>query len=521
MMGVRKTFGPVVALDNVDLTLQRGEILGLLGGNGAGKTTLMNVLFGLYKADAGQIELNGEPLDIHSPRTALEHGIGMVHQHFLQVNDFRVVENVVLGTRLPNRPTMQLDAAAARIRALSSRFGLDVDPMTRLGDLSMGVRQRVEILKALYRGVNVLILDEPTTMLTPQEVDDLFSSLREMVDSGMSVIFITHKLPEVLAACDRISVLRGGRTVLTTPRANASETTLVQAMVGESLAVEESLIFSPAAFGDALAACGDAVVMRLQGVTVLDAAGVPMVRDCSFDLHHGEILGIAGVAGNGQRELAESLLAIRPLAGGRITIDGLDVAAANTRQLLAANIAYVPEDRWEDGFLPKATVAQNLILGQQRTAPYSNGRFLNWPAIFQRSRQLIDQFNIKTEGPEATAGNLSGGNIQRLMLARAFARSVRVLVTHNPTQGLDIPSIEFIYKRILERKADGMATLLISENLDELFLLCNRIAVLYAGRIMAVLSREQYDKYELGRLMSGGQAAAGHAGVNPAGVDHE
>ncbi|MCB0131847.1 MAG: ATP-binding cassette domain-containing protein [Caldilineaceae bacterium] len=344
MMGVRKTFGPVMALDIVDLTLQRGEILGLLGGNGAGKTTLMNVLFGLYKADAGQIELNGKPLDIHSPRAALEHGIAMVHQHFLQVNDFSVVENVVLGTRLPNRPTMQLDDAAARIRALSSRFGLDVDPMTRLGDLSMGVRQRVEILKGLYRGVNVLILDEPTTMLTPQEVDDPFSSLREMVDSGMSV-----------------------------------------------------------------------------------------------------------------------MLAILPLAGGRITIDGLDVAAANTRQLLAANIAYVPEDRWDDGFLPKATVAENLILGQQRTAQYSNGRFLNWPAIFQRSRQLIDQFNIKTEGPEATAGHLSGGNIQRLMLARAFASSVRVLVTHNPTQGLDIPSIEFIYKCILERKADGMATLLISE----------------------------------------------------------
>ncbi|MCB0071509.1 MAG: ABC transporter ATP-binding protein [Caldilineaceae bacterium] len=505
MRGVRKTFGPVVALDNVDLTVARGEVLGLLGGNGAGKTTLMNVLFGLYKADAGSIELDGRPLAIPSPRAAIDHGIGMVHQHFLQVNDFTVLENIVLGADLPNRPTMRTGEAEARLRALSQQFGLDVDPHAPLGDLPMGVRQRVEILKALYRGVDVLILDEPTTMLTPQEVDRLFASLRGMVDTGMSVIFITHKLPEVLAACGRITVLRNGRTALTIDRAAATEEALVRAMVGTSLDVESSLLFTPEAFGDVLTATGDDVMLRVAGVTA-DDGGTPALHGCTFDLHEGEILGIAGVAGNGQRQLAEAILAIRPTTGGTIMFDGMDVGAMSTRRLLAHGLAYIPEDRWADGFLPKATVAQNLILGQQRTAQYTKGRFLDWRAIVQRTGRLIDEFNIKTEGPEANAGALSGGNIQRLMLARAFSRPVRLLVAHNPTQGLDIPSIEFIFTRILARKAEGMATLLISENLDELFLLCNRIAVLYAGRIIDVLTRDQYDKYLLGRLMSGAQA---------------
>ena len=506
MRGVRKTFGPVVALDNVDLTVARGEVLGLLGGNGAGKTTLMNVLFGLYKADAGSIELDGRPLAVSSPRAAIDHGIGMVHQHFLQVNDFTVLENIVLGADLPNRPTMQTGDAEVRVRALIQQFGLDVDPHAPLGELPMGVRQRVEILKALYRGVDVLILDEPTTMLTPQEVDRLFASLRGMVDTGMSVIFITHKLPEVLAACARITVLRNGRTALTIDRAAATEEALVQAMVGASLDVESSLLFTPEAFGDVLTARGDDVMLRVDGVSANDDGGTPSLRGCTFDLHEGEILGIAGVAGNGQRQLAEAILAIRPMTGGTITFDGMDVGAMATRRLLAHGLAYIPEDRWADGFLPKATVAQNLILGQQRTTQYTKGRFLDWRAIFQRTGQLIDEFNIKTEGPDATAGDLSGGNIQRLMLARAFSRPIRLLIAHNPTQGLDLPSIEFIFKRILARKAEGMATLLISENLDELFLLCNRIAVLYAGRIMDVLTRDQYDKYLLGRLMSGARA---------------
>ncbi|MCB9138329.1 MAG: ABC transporter ATP-binding protein [Caldilineaceae bacterium] len=502
MTGVRKTFGPVVALDDVNLTLYQGEVLGLLGGNGAGKTTLMNVLFGLYKADAGAIELRGHPLVVQSPRDAIDHGIGMVHQHFLQVVNFTVLENIILGVKLPNRPAMRTDDATKRIAELSRRFGLEVDPNARLGDLSMGARQRVEILKALYRGADLLILDEPTTMLTPQEVDSLFISLREMVIAGMSVIFITHKLPEVLGSCDRITVLRNGRTALSISRAAATEELLVRAMVGTDMDVEKSLLFTPENFTAQLIQRGERIVLAVNDIFV-EEGKLDAIKGCTFDVREGEIVGISGVAGNGQRELAESILAIRPLKAGSIRFDDLEVGLNDTRRLMEAGVAYVPERRWEDGLLAKATVAQNLILGRQRATVYNRGPFLDSSAIRRNAAGLISEYAIKTGGPEATAGDLSGGNIQRLMLARAFARPIRLLIAHNPTQGLDIPSIEFIYQRILEGKETGMATLVISENLDELFLLCNRIAVLYAGRIMAVLERNQYDQYLFGRLMSG------------------
>ena len=501
MQGIRKTFGPVVALDNVDLTLKKGEIRGLLGGNGAGKTTLMNILYGLYKGDSGQILVDGKPYEIHSPEDAIKGGIGMVHQQFLQINDFTVAENIVLGTDLKNRPTLKIEAEQQKIAELSQHFGLPVDPKATVADLPMGIRQRVEILKALYRGVKILVLDEPTTNLTPQEVDGLFESLRAMVNEGLSVIFITHKLREVLDVCDTITVLRHGRTVLTLTREDASEEAFIKGMVGDDLNVENSLIFTRSLKETDLKV-GEKPVLQVQEVTVQDAE-VPSLKDCSLTLHEGEILGIAGVAGNGQLELAESILGLRPYAAGEITIDGTNLEEFDTSRLLEQGVAYIPEDRWVDGYLPTANVAQNLILGLHRQPPYSKGRFLDRKAIFNRSQALIDEFNIMTQGPDEIAGNLSGGNIQRVMLARAFSHPVRLLIAHNPTRGLDLSSIEFIYGKLLARKDEGMATLLISENMDELFLLSSRIMAICNGETMGLLERDQFDKYLLGRMMSG------------------
>ena len=501
MRDIRKTFGPVVALDNVNLNLERGEIRGLLGGNGAGKTTLMNVLYGLYKSDDGEILVDGSALTINSPHDAIKGGIGMVHQQFLQVNQYTVTENIVLGTDLQNRPTLQLDEEKERIRELANHFGLPVDPDALVGDLPMGRRQRVEILKALYRGVKILVLDEPTTNLTPQEVDGLFESLRVMVNEGLSVIFITHKLKEVLAVCDAITVLRHGRNVLTLDKTEATEESLVKAMVGEDLDVEDSVIFARGLDKESLQ-IGEKPVLQLLDV-VVGEGNVPALKECSLTVHEGEVLGIAGVAGNGQLELAESILGLQPCILGRITIDDDDVTEMSPRQLLERGVAYVPEDRWQDGYLPKANVAQNLILGLQRKEPYSNGRFLNWRFIYEKSKALIGEFDIKTTGPDEIAGNLSGGNIQRVILARAFSQPIRLLVAHNPTRGLDIASMEFIYNKILTNKTQGMATLLISENMEELFLLSNRIVAISDGEIMGILQRDQFDQYRLGRMMSG------------------
>ncbi len=501
MQDVRKRFGPVIALEGVNLSLRPGEIRGLLGGNGAGKTTLMNVLYGLYKGDSGRILVDGQPVVINSPKDAINSGIGMVHQQFLQVNRFTVTENIVLGTKLKNRPALSLHEEKEHILDLSRQFGLPVDPEAVIQDLPMGVRQRVEILKALYRGVKILVLDEPTTNLTPQEVDDLFDSLRKMVQEGLSIIFITHKLREVLELCETVTVLRHGRDVLTVAREEASEETFVKSMVGEDMMIEGSLVFS----GESQSTSGletGRPILQLNNVSV-GQGPVPGLNACSFTLHAGEILGVAGVAGNGQIELVESILGLRPKVSGQVEIKGIEGAELDTNALFKAGVAYIPEDRWLDGFLPSANVAQNLILGLQRQPPYSDGRLLNWRVIDERARSLIDEFNIMTQGPDELAGNLSGGNIQRLMLARAFSRPIRLLIAHNPTRGLDIPSIEFVYGRLLEQQKKGMATLLISENMDELFLLSNRIVALCNGEIMGFLEPEQFDRYRLGRMMSG------------------
>jgi simple sugar transport system ATP-binding protein len=499
MRGVRKAFGPVVALDGAHLDVREGEIHGLLGGNGAGKTTLMNVLYGLYRADAGEVVLGGRPVQIRSPRDALGYGIGMVHQHFLQVDPFTVTQNVTLG--LPSRGAGPAAAGVEeRLRDLAARFGLEVDPRARVGDLPVGTRQRVEILKALYRRVRVLILDEPTTNLTPQEVDSLFGSLRAVVREGISVVFITHKIREARSVCDRISVMRWGRTVATFSRDDASDDALVQAMVGMEVDVAASLLFGGAPVQRI--APSDQVALRVEGLEVR-VAGVPVVRDCTLEVRRGEILGVAGVAGNGQGELVEAVMGVRPRARGRLWVDGEDVSQATTGQLWARGVTCIPEDRLRDGFLPPATVVDNLILGFHRRAPYRRGPWLDGTAAVEAARRLITEYRIKTSGPHSPAATLSGGNIQRLMLARAFSHPCRVLVAHNPTRGLDVPSTEFVYARLLDLRRQGAGIVLVSEDLDELLLLADRIAVIFRGQIVGTLDRERFDRYRIGRLMSG------------------
>ncbi|MDR5696220.1 MAG: ABC transporter ATP-binding protein [Armatimonadota bacterium] len=508
MRDVHKAFGPVVALDGAHFALPPGEIHGLLGGNGAGKTTLMNILYGLYRADAGTIEVDGRPVEIRAPRDALRYGIGMVHQHFLQVETYTVVENITLGTPVDNPLRTDPARDAARVRDLAGRYGLTVDLLARVADLPVGARQRVEILKALYRGSRVLILDEPTTNLTPQEVDALFGSLRAIVDEGMSVVFITHKIREVRAVCDRISVMRHGRTVLAGAPAGTDDQTLVRAMVGEELDVRTSLLFAGEGRNGRGGGSAGTPVLRVEGLRVLDETGAARVDDCDLRVGAGEILGIAGVAGNGQRELVECFIGLRPAAAGRVWIDHTDVTGADTRSLLDRGVAYIPEDRLHDGFLPDASVADNLILGFHRHPPYSRGALFDPRVAARVARRLIREYGIRTPSHGERAGRLSGGNIQRILLARAFSHPCRLLIAHNPTRGLDIVSTEFVYRKLLDLRAQGAGVLLASEDLDELLLLCDRIAVLYRGRVVGTLPRDRFDRYEIGAMM-GGVASVG------------
>ena len=503
MSDIQKSFDRSKALDGVSFDLKAREIHGLLGGNGAGKTTLMNILYGLYKMDSGEITLNGKPIQISSPRDALDSHIGMVHQHFLQISAFNVLENIVLGTEVEKKFTMDLSAENTLIQSLQKRFNIDVDLDAMMDDLPMGSRQKVEILKALYRGVQILILDEPTTNLTPQEVDDLFHTLRTMVNEGLSIVFITHKLREVLSVCDRISVLRNGKNVVTLNKNEASEEMFVRGMVGDEMDIQNSVIFTHAKSQTGTAKIQPEVTLKIENVGMTNKDGVQQLKGIEFELHKGEILGIAGVAGNGQQELAETILGVIPQTTGKVFFRDQDLSSKETDERIQMGIAYIPEDRLHDGFLPKASVAHNLILGYHKNDPYSSRGFINWKKVYGISEKLIKTFNIKTSGPADTGGNLSGGNIQRVMIARAFSRQSDLLIAHNPTRGLDIPSMDFVYSKILDGKSNGMATLLISEDLDELLLLSDRIAVIYRGELVGFLNRDKYEKYEIGRMMSG------------------
>jgi len=499
MAGISKRFPGVVANDGVTFECAAGEVHALLGENGAGKTTLSNILTGLYRPDEGEIELYGEPVHFHSPRDALDAGICMVHQHFRLVEPFTVAENVVLGDHrgVGRRFFVHPPAVERRVAELSGRYRLAVPPQARIWQLSVGEQQRVEILKALYREARILIMDEPTAVLTPQEAEDLFGTLRAMASEGKTVIFISHKLHEVKAVADRVTVLRGGRTVATVDARQATGRSLASLMVGREIA-EARRVARPHQPTDLR-------LLEIERVTVAGDRGAKAVKDVSLSIREGEIVGVAGVAGNGQRELAEGICGVRPVEGA-VRVGGRKLANGDPRAAIRAGIAYVPEDRLGTGLAPSLSVTSNAALKGYRRSPFSRGPLLALRRMRELALGLIRRYDVKTPSPETPARNLSGGNLQKLVLGREFEWDPLVLVVAQPTRGLDVGAIETVHAFLREAASKGMAILLLSEDLDEVRALADRILVMYEGRIVGELDGESADPEEIGYLMAGGRA---------------
>jgi general nucleoside transport system ATP-binding protein len=493
LRGITKRFGPLVANDGISLSVAPGQVHALLGENGAGKTTLMNVLYGLAQPDEGEIRLDGKPVKFGSPKDAIAAGIGMVHQHFMLVPTFTVAENVTLGIERAG-PVGLLDRRRTRreVRELSHRYGMDLDPDALVEDLPVGIQQRVEIVKALVREASVLILDEPTAVLTPAETEELFRIVRQLRDGGTSIVFISHKLKEVQAIADTITVLRRGKVVgQRTPPATSND--LASLMVGRNVQLRVSKT----------AARPGEVVLDVHDLFVAGADGRAWVNGVSFQVRAGEILGIAGVQGNGQTELCEALMGLRPTAAGMVTLNGRDLTRASPRARLRAGVAYVPEDRREDGLVGAFSVAENLVLDMYDRPPFASRLNLNLPAIAANAATRIDEFDVRAGSPGMPAGTLSGGNQQKVILARELGREHKVLIASQPTRGLDVGSIEFVHRRIVAQRDHGVAVLIVSSELDEIYALADRIAVMYEGEI-AGFRGPDVPASELGRLMAGG-----------------
>jgi ABC-type uncharacterized transport system ATPase subunit len=510
MRGITKRYPGVVANDGIDLDVKPGEIHALLGENGAGKTTLMNVLYGLATPDEGEILLDGQPVRIAGPSDAIARGINMVHQHFMLVPVFTVAENILLGEEMMANPVfLDRREASRRIRELGERFGFEIDPDAKVGSLSVGWQQRVEILKALYRDARILVLDEPTAVLTPQETEEIFAVLRQLAERGHSILFISHKLYEVLEIADRITVLRRGKVVGQRIPSETDEEDLAELMVGRAVQLTvdrgESHPAGP--------------VLEVAGLRVSDDRGNPAVREVDLDVRAGEILGIAGVAGNGQDELVEAIIGLRKTTGGTILLSGENVTSHGPRAMNEAGCAYVPADRHRFGLVLPFTIADNLVLTNYYRPPFARGVLRNFGAIDAAAAEGIAKYDVRTPSADALASTLSGGNQQKLIVAREFDRPLKLLVLDQPTRGLDVGSIEFIHRQAIRMRDEGTAILLVSAELDEVMELSDRITVMYRGRIVATLDGRTADKNQVGILMAtGGETREAAVVVDATGV---
>ena len=498
LRGITKRFPGVIANDNVNLTLKTGEVLCLIGENGAGKSTLMNVLYGMYKPDEGQIELDGAPVVFMSPGDAIAAGIGMVHQHFMLVPVFTVAENVVLGVEPTGRlGSLDIDKAREMVREVSDRYNLNLDPDAIIEDLPVGVQQRVEIVKVLLRDAKVVVFDEPTAVLTPKEIIEFFEIVKTLIAAGRGVVFITHKLKEALNVADRIAVLRRGQVVGEVDPKTATESQIAEMMVGRP--VQLIVDKKPHAPGE--------VVLEVKDLSVLDADGRTMVDSVSFSVRAGEVVGIAGVQGNGQTELVDALTGLRNSTRGNVALDGQDITSASPRVRHAKGIAHIPEDRQRQGLVGGLSVAENLVLTRYHDEEFSNGIIMDWPAAHHAAENLIAEYDVRTPSPDVEASTLSGGNQQKVIVARELSRPLRLSIAAQPTRGVDVGSIEYIHSRIIKERDAGTAVLIVSTELDEVMALSDRLLVMYRGKIVADVDPRVTSAMDVGLYMAGSRPA--------------
>lgn len=500
MKNITKVFPGTIANDNVDFDLNKGEIHVLLGENGAGKTTLMNILYGLYQQESGEIFINGSKADIKNPKDAIKLGIGMVHQHFMLVHNFTVAENMVLGKEPKKSSTsIDMDRAKKDTKELADKYGFNIDPEAIIEDITVGQQQKVEILKALYRGAEILILDEPTAVLTPQEIQELGVILKNLVREGKSIILITHKLKEVMSMSDRVTIIRRGKYIDTVNTKETNIDQLAEMMVGRkvNLIVEKN----EPKVGD--------VILKLENLKALDHRELPALRGISLELKSGEILGIAGVDGNGQKELIESIVGLRKVTEGKVYLKGEDITEKTTREIIEAGIGHIPEDRHKRGLVLKYSLLENSVLGIHYKEPYSKGIIMNYKNIREHVKKLIKNFDVRTPNEDVAASALSGGNQQKLIVAREIEKDPQMLIAAQPTRGLDVGAIEYIHKRLIQERDKGRGVLLVSLELDEVMALSDRIAVIYDGEIVDILDVKDATEQKLGILMAGGTLEKG------------